>query len=157
MNPYLFNTLEFGPRTIEWLMERIEPHLLDKPTKPGRFSPREVVAHMADWEPILRGRMQKCLEKSGSEIKGIDEGKRAAEQKYAESDWREQARLFMERRHETAQWLRGLKESDWEKFVVHNERGKQTLYDQANMLLGHDLYHIEQLLDAAGEKTIGTW
>ena len=29
--------------------------------------------------------------------------------------------------------------------MSHAERGAMTLEDQANMLLGHDLYHIDQL------------
>ncbi len=34
---------------------------------------------------------------------------------------------------------------DWGKAIVHSERGQMTTYDQANMMLGHDMYHIEHL------------
>lgn len=158
MNPYLLPSLEVGPRAIERLMDHVDPLRIDLPTHPDRFTPREVVAHLADWEPIFLWRMKQCLQVSGGTIEGIDEGVRAVEQNYAKLDWREQSRLFKERRAETAAWLRSVKEGDWEKFVVHNERGKQTLYDQANMLLGHDLYHIDQLCEVvAASKAVGTW
>lgn len=157
MNPYLFPSLDKGPVVIERLLGLIAPEKMDRPTHPGRFTPREVVAHLADWEPILLGRMRAAVQDSGSAIEGIDEGERALEMDYASLDWGAEARTYAERRNETISWLRNLSEGDWDKFVVHSERGKQTVYDQANLLLGHDLYHIEQLLDAAVGRSVGTW
>jgi hypothetical protein len=101
--------------------------------------------------------MEECLRNPGGPIHGIDEGERAKEQNYAEADWRECCRRYKDERAKTKAWLETLKEGDWEQFVVHNERGKQTLYDQANLLLGHDLYHIDQLTQVSAEKTVGTW
>ncbi|MBI5707386.1 MAG: DinB family protein [Armatimonadetes bacterium] len=157
MNPYLFPSLDKGPIVIERLLGLITPDKVDRPTHPGRFTPREVVAHLADWEPILLGRMKAALLDSGSSIEGIDEGERALAMNYASLDWRAEAGAYADRRNATIAWLRNLSEGDWDKFVVHSERGKQTICDQANLLLGHDLYHIEQVLDAAVGRSVGTW
>ena len=145
MQSYLFPSLPSGPLIIHGLIGRIEESKLDLPTHSGRFTPREVVAHLADWEPILLQRMKQTVERPGSTIIGIDEGQMAVDQKYSESNWREQAIRFMELRSETTAWLKQRKPEDFDLAVTHNERGVQTLYDQANALLGHDLYHIEQL------------
>jgi uncharacterized damage-inducible protein DinB len=157
MNPYLFPGLEFGPKVVEQLLSRIEPSRFDHPTHQGRFSPREVLAHLADWEPILLARMQATKESGGGTITGIDEGERAIEQNYAKTDPFEQARLFRSRREKTIAWLKTVGEEDWNLTAIHNERGPQTLYDQANMLLGHDLYHIAQLSDVLEGRAVGTW
>lgn len=93
--------------------------------------------------------MRQAVESPGSAVQGIDEGRRAEEQDYGSTDWRAEAERFAVARRETAEWLAGRAEDDWDRFVVHNERGRQTLYDQANLLLGHDLYHIEQLTAVA--------
>lgn len=157
MNPYLFPSLDKGPIVIERLLGRIAPDQMDRPTHPDRFTPREVVAHLADWEPILLGRMKAAIESPGSSIEGIDEGERAIELNYSALEWKSEVKAYADRRNETIAWLRGLKEDDWAKYVVHSERGRQSVYDQANLLLGHDLYHIEQLLDVAVGRSVGTW
>lgn len=145
MNPYLFPSLPTGPRLLADQLSRIGAEAMDVPTHPDRFSPREVIAHLADWEPILRARMAQAVAEPGSEIQGIDEGERAIEMNYAASDPREQAQRYQEARAETIAWLQGLQPEDWSKHVMHNERGRMTVSDMANMLLGHDLYHLEQL------------
>ena len=50
--------------------------------------------------------------------------------------------------------MRGLPESDWEKTAEHPERGAISVRDQAGMLIGHDMYHIEQLSGLLGENAL---
>lgn len=145
MNPYLFPGLGFGPVTIERLIGLIPESRMDEPLGPGRFGPREIVAHLADWEPILLERMRASRDTPGATIEAYDEGELAEKHGYRSSDPREQAALYRKRREGTIAWLKSLSAEDWDKHGVHTERGRQTVYDQANMLLGHDLYHIEQL------------
>lgn len=145
MTHYLYVGLDFGPLIMERLMDKLPAEKLDLPTYPGRFSPREIIAHMADWEPILLGRMKSCLSNPGGSIQGIDEGEMAEQNGYATSNVADQMKKFRAARGETIEWLNGIQPEDWQKFGVHTERGKQTVYDQASALLGHDLYHIEQL------------
>lgn len=145
MQPYLFPSLPVGPIAVRKLMERIEASALDRPTAPGRFTPREVAAHLADWEPILLARMRQAHDDPESTILGIDEGEMAIANGYSSKDWRSELEAWAASRAETIAWLRTVGDDAWSRFVVHNERGRQSLYDQANLLLGHDLYHIEQL------------
>lgn len=145
MNPYLTNVLPHSPEILNRLISTIDSSKLDIPTYPGRFSIREVVAHLAEWEPILLERMKKALHESGSEVQGLDEGEMAVAGRYSETDIEERLNAFKESRSRTVAFLNGVKPDEWERFVVHTERGKQTLYDQANLLLGHDIYHLEQV------------
>jgi hypothetical protein len=157
MHPYLLPTLEFGPLIMRRLLHRIPETRWDEPGPDERFSPREIIAHLADWEPILLGRMKTGLATPGAAIEAYDEVQWARDHNYGSTNPWQQVDLYIERRRETAEYLRSLDGDDWEKTVTHPERGMLTTYDQANLLLGHDLYHIEQLSAYMEDKTAATW
>jgi hypothetical protein len=69
----------------------------------------------------------------------------------------EQLKVFADERQKTIAYLKTLNPEDWNKALVHNEKGRQTVSDQANQLLGHDLYHIDHLMEFNHEKIAGTW
>jgi hypothetical protein len=150
MNFYLLLTLELGPRVIRRLLDQLPGGRLDQRLHPDRFTPREVVAHLADWEPITRERIRTALTAPGTEVPAYDEGQMAVDHRYEESDPWEQAERFARERQVTAELLRGLPPEDWGRSVHHPERGPQSVEDLANLLLGHDLYHIEQLTEYLG-------
>lgn len=147
MNPYLFPSLPTGAKLLCNLISRVPEELLDEPTHPGRFTPREVAAHMADWEPILRERMQRTVAEPGCQTVGIDEGQRAIEQGYSSKDLALELSKYLGERQATIEWLRTLPQAAWQAVSIHNERGPMSLSDQANLLLGHDLYHIDQVYE----------
>lgn len=157
MNPYLLPVLEHGPAVIERILRQIEPARWDDALEEGRFTPREAVAHLADWEPILLQRVITAVESSGADIEAYDEGERAIENRYAEKDPFLEARAFAVERKRSADYIRQLADDDWDKTVRHPERGVLTVQDLCQMFVGHDLYHIEHLSQYLGEKTAGTW
>lgn len=146
-NPYLISGLRNGPLCVQRILALIPSDKLDTKTDPDRFTPREVVAHLADWEPILRGRIEWALRAPGVEIAGIDESERAKEKKYASTDPQEQVELFIAEREKTITIIQKIEPAEWHYEVNHKERGIMTTADQTSMLLGHDLYHIDQLLE----------
>jgi len=151
VNPYLLPSIEFGPVVVQRLLERIPATYLDLATEEGRFTPREVIAHLADWEPIMRERIVTGRAHPGARIEAYDEGEMAVANGYAKSDPEAQCALFLHERKITAKLLRELTAEEWKRTVVHPERGVLTLEDLANLLLGHDLYHIEQLSASLSE------
>jgi hypothetical protein len=157
MNPYLLSALEAAPMIFERLLTHIPGTRIDEKLDPERFSPREVMAHLADWEPIFRERMRTAVEAPGSPIEAFDEGQRAIEGRYAESDPRERLLEFGHARRRTLELLRRLSREEMARTMVHPERGELSVYDYANMMIGHDTYHVEQLTRYLGEKTAGTW
>lgn len=157
MNAYLFPGLEFGPVIVERLVSQIPAARYDEKTEPSRFTLREAISHLADWEPILRDRIKLAVERPDSPVQGMDESVRAIERNYQGLDVQEQLSQFKQERAATIAYLRSLTTDDWSKAVVHNEKGRQTVADQANQLLGHDLYHIEHLTQFTHDKVAGTW
>lgn len=145
MNFYLLPAIEFGPQVVQRLLGQLRADQLDHAHHPDRFTPREVIAHLADWEPIMRERIRTALTSPGSETPAYDEGQMAIDHHYSDQDPEAQVEVFIRERHATAALLRGLQAEQWSLYVHHPERGRQTVEDMANALLGHDLYHIEQL------------
>ena len=89
--------------------------------------------------------MQTAIATPGATVPDLDEGKIAIEKKYSEWDPIETSEEFIRRRAETIGWLQGLSDEDWTKVAIHSRRGPMTVYDYANLELGHDMYHIAQL------------
>lgn len=149
-NPYLWHGMNLGPIAVQRIVKQVPESKWDTTADPGRFTFREAVAHIADWEPILLWRMQRAVEEPGCHVPAKDESERAEEAEYENWDPVESAQKFVEARAETVKFLQGLKPEDWSKAVSHPEKGVIDVYDQANTLLGHDMYHVEHLLQYLG-------
>jgi hypothetical protein len=144
MAPYLLEGLRFTPTILRRQMTGLPEKALDE-RQAERFTPRELIAHLADWEPILRARAETAVSSPGSKIEAYDEGDLAVANSYATSDWRERLEVFQREREETVRFYGALSPVEMSAFVLHPERGRLTTYDLAVMMLGHDVYHVEQL------------
>jgi uncharacterized damage-inducible protein DinB len=145
MNPYLPKSIELGPKAITRLLSLIPEERFDERLDPDRFTIREVLAHMADWEPILRERMMRIKREPGSNIQAFDEEQMAIDNDYASQDVRANLDNWIEQRGETARFIRGLTEADMATQALHPSGVTMSLGDVANMMIGHDLYHVEQI------------
>ncbi len=145
MNVYLVPGLLNGPVVVERLIRCIDPSKRDLALIADRFTPREVIAHLADWEPILLARMQQGRAQPGSTVEAWDEGDMAIAHDYKNSDIDAQLVLFAAHRAQTIAFVESLTADDLPRTVIHPEKGVMTLNDQANLLVCHDMYHIDQL------------
>jgi len=144
-NVYLLPALRLAPAAIAAIVRAVPESGYDKKVDPERFSLREAVCHIADYESINLGRMQAAIENPGGVVLGIDEGELAITNGYARADIEEQLARIAEGRRSILAFLESVGTDDWKHTVVHNEKGEMTLYDQANLLMAHDTYHIEHL------------
>lgn len=144
MNPYLLPGLELSPVLLRRILERIPESEWDTPTEPDRFTFREAVAHLADWEPILRDeRLKTALNQPGGTFAVYDESDRAIEKQYSTQDPWEALAEFERERAKTVEFVRTIPREAYANRVIHPERGEMMLADVANMLIGHDLFHLE--------------
>ncbi len=149
--------LTLSPAAFERIAAHVPEKRYDEHTDPDRFSFRFAMAHLADWEPIFLQRIQAGVDNPGSNAEGYDEAQRATDQNYESWDVKESLHIFAEARAHTIRYLETLSDEQWQSTVVHSEKGPLTAYDQANMLLGHDIYHLEHATQFMGAKTAGTW
>ena len=122
---YLFNGIEETPRLV-------------------RFTLREAVAHLADWETVFRHRIERIVNEDEPELPNIDEGQRAIDNEYEKTDWREQLDLFTVRRAEMVKYLVGLPLEAWHRTGLRPEIGRISVVDLAQLMVLHDLYHLRQ-------------
>lgn len=144
MHSYLLTGLRLAPSAFERLVRAIPSARLDE-AMGDRFTPREVIAHMADWEPILRARLQLAVNTPGADCVAYDEVARAEEMNYRGSELAEQLEVWKRERALTVDYLASLSLEDLAKTMHHPERGVMTAEDLANTMVGHDMYHVEQL------------
>jgi uncharacterized damage-inducible protein DinB len=112
---------------------------------PDRFTLREAVAHLADWEPIHLERIVRLQSEVNPILPDVDEGKLAIEHDYAHSD-----------PHGSLEWLRGgrqkiiqqlalLDPEDWTRPGVRESVGPVTIEILVAFILAHDGYHTRQI------------
>ena len=141
---YLFQ-ISNTPAALTRMVDLIRPERYDEAIGEDRFTLREVIAHLADWEEIWLDRITAAVEYPGATIAAINEADRAVEHKYSQKDIHHELEVFENRRRDTTDYLLRLAEDDWSNTVVHSERGPMTVREIVEYVLGHDMYHVFQV------------
>src|ERR1700686_3597996 len=116
-----------APKTLRHAVAGMSrEQLLARPIA-GKWSTLEVVAHLADFDPIYVDRMKRVIAEDSPTLLGADEQKFAAALCYHERDLQEELTIMEVSRSQMARILRKLPESALQRAGTHNERGKVTL------------------------------
>jgi len=113
--------------------------------EPGRFSLREIVAHLADWDAIWIERLVLIRDQESPQITPRDESELAIANDYAHADPDIARALIFQRRSEIVKLLRALGPGDWARTANHPLLGSVVLRDQATYVALHDAYHTQQI------------
>lgn len=143
MVPYSL-AIEHTPTILRRILADVRMERYTERVAEDRFTLLEMVAHMADWEDVVLDRLRIAQEKPGSPVEDFDIEARAIEKGYSERNLQHELDVLENRRNDTLDFLRNLPAEDWNKTFVHPARGEVTIQSQVSMLVGHDLYHIEQ-------------
>ena len=144
---YLFSALESAPALFGTLLEGLTEEEADRRPDPDRFTIREIIAHLADWDPVFLERLTRMRAEDHPTLPGYDEGQWAIDHDYAHTDWREQLALFTERRYALAAFLRSCSPEEWARTANRPEIGILTIESQALLIPLHDLYHLRQIAE----------
>jgi uncharacterized damage-inducible protein DinB len=145
---YLIAAMSGTPEVAERLLRDLQaddPRWDFRPDA-ARFTLREVVAHLADWEPIHIERITRMQEEVNPTLADIDEGKMAVENDYAHSD-----------PHGSLEWLRGgrqklvrqlgaLTPEEWTRPGYRESIGPVSIEILAAFIAAHDGYHTRQIV-----------
>ena len=135
--------LGLTPDALTRIVDCVKPERYDERTEPDRFSLREAIAHLADFEKTVLDRMGSAVESPGTLVDNFDEEARCREKAYATRDVHHELEVFGNRRRETVMFLENLNSSEMRKTFVHPQRGEMSIREFAGLILGHDVYHIE--------------
>lgn len=109
----------------------------------GKWSTLEVVAHLADFDPILADRMKRVIAEENPMLVGADENKFAAALAYMDRDLEEDIAIIELTRSQLARILRKLPESALQRVGNHTERGPRTLEQLLTTSIGHIPHHVK--------------
>src|SRR5687767_654533 len=144
---YLMEGLGAGPVVIGKMLADSAGMDYDRRPDPERFTLREVLAHLADWEPIWLERIQRMAEEDEPHLLGYDEGQRAIDDDYAHADPHRQLQRFRDGRAKLLAYLRNLPPESWSRRGIHSEWSELNISSMAVLILGHDGYHTKQVAE----------
>jgi hypothetical protein len=145
MRDDLLSALGSSPKVFERLLRVFPKSRLDDRPEPDRFTPREVIAHLADWEQVILDRIRVANLRPGTAGPVEDPTKRALSHHYGDKDVFHEAEVFESRRLTTIEYLNGLNAVDWNKTFIHQSMGEITIEAYMVNILEHDMYHLEQV------------
>jgi len=120
---------------------------LDARPVPGKFSTREVLAHVADCEQFYADRMKRTIAMDRPLLLGADGWLYPEALHYALRDVRLDLRLVEVTRAQMARDLEGLDAEMWDRVAVHSESGLVTLRQLLLHAIRHMDWHIETILE----------
>ena len=109
---------------------------------PHRFTLKETMAHLADWDRIFLQRAQATI-KGQKSVEDPDSEKMAKERNYGRTDPHVSIQKFGQARYDLVRFFRGLKPDEWALSITHPRHGAMSLEVQAVHVLGHDGYHLD--------------
>lgn len=130
-------------RHIEDIVDELGSERANSSPAPGKWSPREIICHLADTEMVFAFRLRQTLAEDHHVIQPFDQQKWAT--LYSAYEMQDALATFGAVRSWNLALLRSLCPTDHAKGVTHPERGAMTFYTIVETMAGHDLNHIGQL------------
>lgn len=141
---YVLDGLSATPAVLSCLIQDIPAGKWDARPDPDRFTLREMVAHIADFEPIFRERMRRVSQENQPILENRDEEQMAINNDYAHADVSTQLARFADERKQTVAFLRELAPALWGRIGIRESYGAMSIEAIATLVLGHDGYHLGQ-------------
>ena len=133
-------------------LKAIGPTRINLPPAPGKWSPAEIVCHLADCEIVFAFRFRQTLAEDGPTIQPFDQEKWAA--RYSGVPAAEAFAAFSALRNWNLRLIRDAAPGESDRIMTHPERGTMTFQSVVETMAGHDLNHLGQLRRIAGHGSI---
>jgi hypothetical protein len=144
----LLEILETTPPKLAGLLTGKPTALISSPPAPGKWSPAEIVIHLAEVDLVMGYRMRLILGANGTSIQAFDQDAWAL--RYVGQPYEPALELFCALRSANLALLKSLTPGQWQQYGMHAERGKETIERVVLMNAGHDLNHLQQLVAILG-------
>ena len=132
-----------GPELVQQAVQGMSQEQLDAKPIPGKWSTRQVVCHLADFEPIYADRMKRVIAEQCPTFFGGDPDTFAAHLAYDHRSISAELSLLTAVRQQMAAILRELNADDFQRVGNHSESGRVTLEDLLRNIGNHVPHHIQ--------------
>ena len=143
----LIEQYEAGPDLLREAVAGMPDELLDAKPVAGRWSTRQVVCHVADFEPIYADRMKRVIAEQCPAFFGGDPDTFAAGLAYERRPVDAELELVAAVRRHMATILRELTAGDFQRVGHHSEVGPLTLEALLKNISEHVPHHIRFIVD----------
>jgi hypothetical protein len=151
LNPYakyldgrqLETILASTPAALSKLIAAMGPEAAATPPAPGKWSPAEIICHLADCELAFGFRLRQTLAEDNHVIQPFDQEKWAANYPGISAEAALAAYSAL-RTWNLALIVKALPEAA-DRLVTHPERGAMTFATIVETMAGHDLNHLGQM------------
>jgi len=141
-----------APARLKKLLKGVSSAKARKRPAPGKWSIREIVAHIADTELVGGYRIRAILGAPGTQIIGFDQDVWVTALHYDTRDPKKSFEQYRLLRKANLALLKSLTPEQWKHYGNHNERGQETVETIAKMFAGHDLNHFQQIERILGKS-----
>lgn len=136
-----------GPERLRQAVAGMSEAQLDASPIPGRWSTRQVVSHIADFELVYADRMKRVVAMNEPELLSGDPDVFAARLRYDQRDVKEELQLVEAVRRHTGRILRLLDEDDFQRNGRHSEDGPLSLDTLLRRIARHIPHHVKFIED----------
>lgn len=133
------------PAALRKAVAGLTPEQDGTPERPGKWSVRQVVQHLADSDLVTGFRFRMVLAHDAPEIAGYDQDLWADRLGYKDSDLATALDDFEFLRGLNLRLLRRVQPEDMKRVMRHSERGDEPLDHIVKLFAGHDLVHLRQI------------
>ena len=145
--PKLIEEYAAGPRLLRDAVSGMSRDQLTARPVPGRWSTLEVVAHIADFEPVYADRIKRIIVENEPTLFGGDPDQFATRLSYHARDIEVELAMIEAVRRHVVQVLRELQPSDFERVGRHSTDGPLTLGTILQRIARHIPHHIPFILE----------
>src|SRR3982751_4295751 len=131
-----------GPELLQRAVQGMSEEQLDAKPIAGKWSTRQVVCHLADFEPICADRMKRVIAEQCPTFFGGDPDTFAAHLAYEHRSVGTELSLLTAVRQQVTAILRELKAEDFQRVGNHSDAGRMTLEDLLRNIGNHVPHHI---------------
>jgi hypothetical protein len=133
-----------GFRVVSEALRGISERELDARPAPGKWSPREIVHHLADSEMTSAIRLRRLIAEDHPQIQGYDQDE-FSRRLYYNRPIQASLDAFRAARETTAEILEHLTEAEWNRDGTHSESGRYTVERWLEIYAEHAHNHADQI------------
>ena len=143
--PTLLERFRRGPEVVAGALTDVSEAEEDFVAAPGKWSIRQIAAHLADSELVGAHRLRQVIAEDNPTLIAFDQDAWTKNLDYSRRKAEESLETFRRIRTENYELLKGVPDGAWERTGNHTENGPMTLRRLAEGYAGHAESHARQL------------
>jgi len=132
-----------GPQKLRDVVSGMTPEEMDAAPVPGKWSTRQVVCHLADFEPVYGDRIKHVIAEDEPTFAGGFHQQFAEHLAYGKRDIDEELTLIDVVRSQMVRILRTLRPDAFDRTGVHSVEGRMTLRTLLERITNHIPHHVQ--------------